>query len=488
MSKTSATKNSRGKSIVTGLWAVLVSLVLASCDFEVTNPGPVQDANLDNPGAHDALVTGAMRGVLIGWSDFAHRGGAIARDHTTGGHVFAGGIPLEEELGQLDERITAAAGWERTHQGRWIAEESITRIRASMGAEADAYAPLARLHLWAGFGNRVLGENVCHAVFEGGPAEPYTKHFERAVEHFTSAERIAGTTGQDQVRLAAIAARASAYLSLGKYAEAVTDATRIPATFVFSGVYTGRGASDLGNDGEKWRITLAMQSQYRGVSFWNTPLEQHFTSTGDPRVAWGHDSRFASAPVPRPTWGRFIPFYFPLKFIAPRNAATERTTYSINNNLMDALPVNLATGREMLLVRAEAALAQRGAAGVADAMSLINQVRTTARDPQTGRVGSYFTGQPLAPVTATTLVDAWAALKFERLLELTLEGRRFGDRRRWAEFKNPGAIHPLEYLPEEIAGKYNVPKSPNLCFPVPLGEKQTNTNIGLQFKDNMISG
>src|SRR5690606_2418964 len=122
---------------------------------EVTNPGPVQDQNLDNTGAHEPLVTGAMRGVLIGWADFAHRGGAIARDHTTGGHVFAGGITLEEELGQLDERITASAGWERTHQGRWVAEESIRRIVEQMGADAESYNPLARLYLWAAFGNRV---------------------------------------------------------------------------------------------------------------------------------------------------------------------------------------------------------------------------------------------------------------------------------------------------------------------------------------------
>lgn len=486
MLRKSSIKAAGGRGAVHRIMAsVLVCVAVASCDFEVTNPGPVQDVNLDDTGAHAPLVTGAMRGTLNGWSDFAHRGGAISRDHTTGGHVFAGGIPLEEELGQLDERITASEGWGRTHQGRWIAEESIRRIRETMGADADSYAPLGRLYLWAGFANRVLGENVCTAVFDGGAPEPYTNHFTRAVEHFTNAEKIANATGESQVVLAAIAGRAAAHLSLGNWAEAAADAAKIPETFVYSAQFTGRSASDLGNDGERWRIILAMQSQYRGVSFWNTPLEQHFLDTGDPRVAWGHDPEFASAPVPRPTWGRFIPYYYPLKYIAPRNAATERTRYEINNNQMDLLPIRLASGREMLLIRAEAALAQ---GQVTEAMTLINQVRTTTEDPQTGKPGNYFTGEALAPVSASTLEEAWAALKFERLLELTLEGRRFGDRRRWAENDTPGAIHPLEYLPDEIATRYGVPKQPNLCFPTPLSEKQANPNIPIDYVDQKISG
>jgi hypothetical protein len=263
-------------------------------------------------------------------------------------------------------------------------------------------------------------------------------------------------------------------------APAAPPPATLPLSFTYSAQYTGRSASDLGNDGERWRITLAMQSQYRGVSFWRTPFETYFTATGDARVAWGYDTRFASAPVPRPTWGRFIPFYYPLKFFAPRAAATERTTYLINNNQMDLIPVNLASGREMALIRAEAALMQRQAAGITEAMTLINQVRTYSR--------SYFTNQPLATVSAQTLDQAWAALKMERLIELTLEGRRYGDRKRWAENQTPGALHPFEYIPEEITTRYSVPKTPNLCFPIPLSEKQANSNIPLDYKDVKVSG
>lgn len=463
--------------------AGLVVLALTSCNFDVSNPGPVQDQNLDDSGAHEPLVTGTLRGTLNGWSDFGHRGGAISRDHTTGGHVFAGGIPLEEELGQLSDIITANNGWNRTHQGRWIGEQSAARIRKNMGAEADSYSALGRLSLWAGFANRVLGEHVCTAVIDGSAVQPYATHFTRAIEYFTAAEKIASATGENEVKTAAIAGKAAALLSLGKYAEAATEAAKVPFNFTFAGKFTGRGASDLGNDGEKWRITLAMQSQYRGVSFWHTPFEKHFLDTGDPRVAWGHDTKFKYAPVPRPTWGQFILYYYPLKFYAPR-FADERTQYKIVNAQMDVRPVNLATGREMVLIRAEAALAQ---GKWQDAMTLINQVRTSAFDRGTGKSGSYFTGKALEPVTATTLEQAWAALKYERLLELTLEGRRFGDRKRWAASKTPGALHPYEFIPDEIVKRYGVPNKPDLCFPIPLSEKQANANIPEDYKDTKVS-
>ena len=44
------------------------------------------------------------------------------------------------------------------------------------------------------------------------------------------------------------------------------------------------------------------------------------------------------------------------------------------------------------------------------------------------------------PVIATNAEEAWTALKFERYVELSMEGRRFGDRWRWRA--NPEAIAP----------------------------------------------
>lgn len=458
----------------------VVILALASCDFEVTNPGPVQDVNLDDPGAHKPLVTAAMSKVLMGLGDFGHRGSAIVRDHTTGGQTGDGGIPLDQELGQLSELVTSTNGWDRTHQGRWIAEESIRRIRENMGSEADAYPLLAELHLWAGFGNRVLGEHVCHAVIDGGAAEPYTNHFTRAVEHFTNAETIAAATGQEEVRLASIAGRAAARTFLDQWTEAAADASKVPFDFEFEGRYKDRGCSFC--EGDRYRISEAVRPGYRGISYWHTAVEDYFPATGDSRVAWGHDPNHATATIPRVSWGRFIPFYYPVKLLLPRHA-DELTVYAPDPVLMDnsgGPPVNLATGREMALIRAEAALAQGQAAGIAEAMGLINQVRQSTPN--------YFTGEPLPPLpTPSTVDEAWAVLKFERFVELALEGRRFGDRKRWAAADTPGALHPLEYLPDEIAARYGVPREVDLCFPIPRAEKEANANIPVGFEDTKVS-
>jgi hypothetical protein len=87
-------------------------------------------------------------------------------------------------------------------------------------------------------------------------------------------------------------------------------------------------------------------------------------------------------------------------------------------------------------------------------------------------------------VSASSLAEAWAALKFERYLEFTLEGRRLGDRWRWRKNNTPGALHPLEYLPQETATRWKVPTDPlNLCFPLPVGENRANNNIDDTFKD-----
>src|SRR6185503_9347906 len=67
-------------AVLTGA-VVLGSMALSSCDLSVTNPGPVQDPNLDNTAAHVGLVNGAMRQVLMGWGNFAHQAAPIVREY-----------------------------------------------------------------------------------------------------------------------------------------------------------------------------------------------------------------------------------------------------------------------------------------------------------------------------------------------------------------------------------------------------------------------
>ncbi|MBI4521702.1 MAG: RagB/SusD family nutrient uptake outer membrane protein [Gemmatimonadetes bacterium] len=473
----------------------LVVLALTSCDFDVTNPGPVQDTNLNDSGTHTGLVNGAMRGTLTGLSSMAHSGSAVAREFQPSGGTGAAGVSINIELGQLWDDNTAGTGWERTHKGRWVAEYAIGKVRETMGAQAESYAPLGQLYLWAGLASRSLGEHYCTAVFDAGPPQPNKDYFTRAIEHFKNAEKIAAAAGDNSTRDAAIGARAAAYASVGSWNEAAADAAKLAENFKFRAQYTGRGAPDLGTDGETWRLTLSMSGGYRSISFKYTQWEKYFTDSGDPRAAWGFDNRPGSAAVrnefgeaPRPTFGSGsaaqVQFYYPLKYYLPRGA-NERTVFERTFATERALlPINLVSGREMILIRAEALLKQSNVTG---ALALINQIRQSYKN--------YFTGATMPAVTATTLEEAWAALKWERGLELLLEGRRFGDRARWLRDNTPGALHALEYIPDRHVTRYaGLPKIQDLCFPVPRSEKEANNTwsaadgLGLDWVDTGPDG
>jgi starch-binding outer membrane protein, SusD/RagB family len=462
----SAATPRRGGAALYGWLVALGVLTASSCDFAVVNPGPIQDENLNDAGAHFGLVNGGRKATLVGLASAAHYSGGAVRELKPSGGVGAGGMDRDWELGVMNQDHTLP-GTGDIQQGRWISEHAVERLTGVLGAQADSYALLGQAYLWAGYANRILGETQCVAIIDGGAVQPYTTYFTRAIAHFDKAEAIATKAGDNPTRLAAIGGRAAAHASLGNWNAAATDAAKVPVDFTFRQAYTNE---------QRYRITEAINGFYRSTSLVQTWAEQYFLNTGDPRVAWGHDASTEAlkyGETPRATTGKTL-FYYPLKFYAPRNPQ-ERTVFKPDNLSQYSLPVNLTTGREMLLIRAEAALA---GGNLTQAMDFINQVRT--------RNQSYFTGAALAPVTAATLEAGWTALKFERAVELHLEGRRMGDRRRWAEKNTPGALQPLEFVPASQATQYSVQRMPALCSPVSLGEKETNSNVPIDFQDTIV--
>src|SRR5688572_20690230 len=445
--------------------ALLAWLASAGCNFEVTNPGLLQDAALDDRGAHLALVTGAERAVAAGLTSFAHPGAASAREVQASGSTGHAGITLFEELGQLDPGKDGGGGggFGNMHQARWIAEEAIERMEAALGAQAENYELLGRAYMWAGFANRILGENMCHAVYNGGGPEAFTTHFDRAISQFTRAieigRRVGGTAGQN-IERAALAGRAAAYLYIGKNAEAEADASAVPLTFV-------HGVQYYNSPSPVYTLAQALyDSSVRGISTWNTVFEAYYKNTGDPRAAYGFDTTKRFGENKRVTYGDVL-FYYPLKFYRPRTQeiyTRHIAPLPANRALMEQVPVNLASGREMQLVLAEVKLRRGDFAG---AMTHINSLRSGLR--------SELTSQPLALWTATNAEQAWTHLKRERGIELWMEGRRLGDLRRWREERTPGALDPLEYIPQELVTRFpDLKREQEVCFPIPRAERETN--------------
>ncbi len=420
------------------LLGLALTVGLAACDFDVVNPGPVQDDFLDNPDAHAPLVAGAQRLLMQGLNLNSMNGGAVVREIFPAGSTSSFGITLRQQQGILeydDEHVT----WTNQQRARSVAEQGLQRFDRLDSVDMMNYAPAAELALVAGFAGRVLGENYCEAVIDGGGIEPHTVFLERAEANFDMAIQIGQNVGRSDVVAAGYAGRAQVRAVLGNWQGAVADADRVPLDFVHVAEHTT--ISEVQFNRIHW---ASANAPYRAHSVWNTIVEDYYSETGDPRTPWGQDP---SVPVGDAAVDRVgqVPWFFQLKY-AERDADR-----------------NLASGREMILIKAEAAL--NGVGGDwQTAMDYINSLRE-------GLVSDHD-GTPLPLWEANSAEEAWTFLKRERYIELWLEGRRLGDRRRWAEAGTPG-----EYSPLEVPGEASFLTSQSLCYPIPLQERETNPNV-----------
>ena len=402
---------------------IVVLGALAACNLSVDNPDRVQDPLLDNPGAHAAVVAGASLALseAINWVAFF--GGNASKEFTEGGRIHPVKLPVDP--GQLTVQGIPDNAWNSAQQARWVAEDAVRRFRDVMGAQFASYDLGAKALLYVGYANRLLGENMCEAVIDGGAASDYKDYFRRADSALTEAIAVAGAASDTAVATAATAARASVRLMLGDDVGASSDAAAVPTNFAFRATYAIEN-----EDYYNFLYWVNANQPYREISVSGTNNEPYYSSTGDPRVRWRTDPKVPTAEF------RYVPWLIPTKY-------TQRES-----------PINLSTGREMRLVEAEIALR---AGDLPTAMSKINGVRTT--------VISDSTGQPLAPWPAATMTDGWTALKRERGIELWLEARRLGDERRWVESSTPG---DMEDMSDRV----------RLCFPIGLGERRANPNVG----------
>ncbi len=435
--------------IRTACCAVLALAAAAACDTKVSNPGPVQDEFLAGENVYaaaNALVNGAGRALAVGVNWVGYTSAAVTREIHPAGSTGSFGITPKWQRGELnaDDR-DLNDHWEVAQRARWLAVEAVSRLEAAGAPKPGAAISVAqyntllqRAYLYAGFANRLLGENMCDAVFDGGPKMPNEEYFTRAEAFFTKAIEVGGGTGgTPEQRTAAYAGRAAAHVFLGKWPEAVIDAGQVPIGFAYNIPYY-----NLGEDAQRNRIAYAsLNTPYRAHTQWST---WHYdyrygpTATNDPRVP---------ITLPNP----------PLKGDAAIECCGSVDFYPQAKHAASNSPVRLASGREMRLIEAEAKLRAGDWPGaIGGPTGSVNQVRAAAGT---------------STVTATDETDAWRLLKRERGIELWLEARRMGDRRRWAAANTPGALDPLE-----LPGAASHLTRQDLCFPIPPSERETNPN------------
>jgi starch-binding outer membrane protein, SusD/RagB family len=279
-------------------------------------------------------------------------------------------------------------------------------------------------------------------VIDGGAPLPFTIHFARADSAFSEALTIAQSQHNSQYVNAALAGRASVRIWEGDWAGATADAAQVPESFTFSANYNIVDA----NQYNSVQYATSSSAGHRNFSQYNTFYGANFDQFADPRTPY---IKYPDIPfkvglgsLPDLGDGRGIvgavPYYQQQKYKTPAD------------------PIRLSSGREMLLVIAESKLRSGDWPG---ALNLINQIRA--------EVG-------VAQRQATSADETWTWLKLEKLIEIWLEGRAVGERRRWnGEGVDGPAPGPLPALLDmtDRTGKDD-------CWPISQSEATTNPNIG----------
>lgn len=415
---------------VAGCVIVTVFLIFISCDFEVTNPGPVQDDFLDDPGAHSAIIQGAKYSIMTAhWMSSYFSEESVLMINRNGRIFCCPKVP--PVLGRLvwdDAYIWYP--WREAHQARFVAVDAFERFSRVIGEdEVWEYENAAWAKFLAGISYKLLGENMCEAVIDGSEAMPNSVYWERAEDSFQDAIQIAQDVGNSEIEMAATAAMAVVLgPGLGRWTEAVQYSQQIPDDFVYQVEHSSDEPSQYNH---MWY--LGAGDPWEDWTVYGTFFEDYYLDTGDPRTTWV-DHETDDTPMG-------LPWYEQQKY----------TSASDN--------VDMISGREMRFIEAEAELRAGNWQG---AMNIINDLRTS--------IVSETTDEQLEERTAENEVEAWAHLYEERRVEFWLEGKRMFDLRRWIDDNLPVEFEDVSHLER-------------LCLPIPRQEREANPNIPMGHQD-----
>ena len=439
--------------------AALVVTVFAASACEVINPGPIQDEFLVEEASREGLVNGSQRRLSEGIGWIGYTGALVSRQIMPGGQTGSYGHNVLAQGGFIQPG-SYGGYFNDAQQARFIAETAINLFQ-DQEVEADV---VAQANVWAGFSNRLLGENWCEAVIDGSELLPGSDYLRRAEEQFSTALSL---NPSETLRMAASAGRASVRAFLGDWGGAAADAGGVPDGFEYSVASDANVASTRNTP--QWANA---RTPYLAFTMWNTyygpqpdmmaggtPIREsgYYQETGDPRMEWFEDPSFPWSNASLLGYGQ-TPWFNQTKYDDPSDS------------------YNVASGREMRLIEAEAQLANGNWQA---AMTIINNLRASYT---TNETMLHPGGMPLEAWEANSLEEAWMRLKRERAIELFLEARTLGDQRRWLENNTPGDLELPDF--ERISEIFSdeprgtrINDQPRLCFDVPDSERQRNPNV-----------
>lgn len=408
--------------------ALVVAIALSTSACEVINPGRILDADLNTPAAMRVLVNGVAGDVTLayrdaGWDIEVLTGGLSGTSAYASRVRHWEGHPID--LDAEDYNSAWAAGW--------VADQAIARMQEVMGAEFDSSPLAAELYVWAGIAYRLLGENMCQAVFDGGPPVDRREYLVRAEEYFASALEIARAANQQDLIFAAHGGLAGVQINLGKWEEAVAHAREVPITFQWNVIMHGGDIRE--------RNEIFYENQRRtNINVRYTFFHTYGEGFDDPRAGI-----FTKEGV---------------------GAADGSGLQVMHTKYMDAgADIPAIKGTEMRLIEAEYLITQTDR--WQEGLAIINELRTAAG---------------VAPWEASSQAEAFEMLKRERGIILWLEHRRGGDLLRWGGTAAGDPILGQMYenvVAEGVSERLPVAQENRaICLPFSQTLKNTNPNLG----------
>lgn len=478
--------------------AVALVLPLLACNtdklVEVEDPAARRPEDLNNAGAVPALVQGAFRQFVGGYSGFGgdaflSASGAIS-DEFYWGDTFTTRVAADQRvlqapvLGNITDAAFAALQQSRFNARRAFAV--VNQFSTSQTASADALSK-AQLRTIEGYVYVTLSEGWCGAVPfsivpDSGAIDPFAISLGApqgvASMNDTAISRFSEATALNSGNYLASVGKARALLNVGRYALAAAAVASVPTLYVFRLEHSA-------NTGAENNPIFALTSNGRygvsnlegglsGATFLRPDLSTPplsapsaeglpFRGLMDPRVPW----------AARPGNGRCF--------------SSSVFCWLDNNYPTNDSDVPLASGVEARLIEAEAALQ---AGDVTTMLSKLNGLRSSVvtllgvlyPDQKQTFPSPAAGGSPsLAPLTDPALAGMTAADQFtarrnlffqERALWLFGTGHRQGDLRRLIRNYGLPSNQVFPSGPYFRGGIYGN----DVAYPVPFQE-QNNTNF-----------
>jgi hypothetical protein len=397
--------------------------------LDVTNPATFGDEDLNASLLAPQIVAGVVSRFQAMYDDLALYSAFIS-DEAVSGHNFETirGVDLRQITKDNSDLYAPIQGT------RAEADSFEVRLIRITGDSATRSLGLARVQAYGAMSYVLAGEYLCASPIDpNGPAVSPDSMFKIAItkglaaaQTGTAYKTAGGTAARadSMISLGRLAA-ARAYLNLGDKANAITQASQIPAAFEMRAFY---------DDNNFNNVFLASTT---GANR-NLGVDVAFRGLNDPRVrhgaagVTGHDqTTVLFIPSASPSFGGY--------------SATTATGFLRNTS------IRFASGLEAQYIRAEAEGLTAGN------LTFINSRRA---------VGNQL---PLVAPTAAEFLDA---VIDQRRRDFFLDGHRLGDLRRYIRLYQkdffPKGLHPNQVR----GGSYGT----NVCFPPTQAEIVGNPN------------